>query len=407
MSGAQGMVPIIRGNKVTFRYHAPHAVQANVLGTFNHWDIVSGAMQRNGDGTWERTVDVPLEGSYDYKFLVDGEWILDPLNPDYGKDSKDRYNSRFMVTSSASGVDRLRGIAARLEAAPPGSGDPARAAALRDADAILQLPTAPHSRVLKDHFAERLVHLADTIRDCPGSLAGAVYCHGNVLKRAGRTIAVDAVTTRSVWGLYWDIPGKAIEAFCEACDALCITHLHPDHLDPLVVKHLLARGAPVFVPEELAGRFPEGVVPVPPDSTVSWEGWLITFHRGVHVYDERRMLVVRYLEVVAPDGFRMVHTTDHDYTQGVRTSGRVDLLVAKAGGVNPSVEGRERDAFLNLVAHVRPARFLAGHLNELGHPIRGGREPYGTGVAIVAEAGSQPAAGKGEVLHWGETWRLD
>ncbi len=401
------MVPGIKGNKVTFRFFAPQAAQVNVLGTFNHWDIVSGAMTRREDGSWEKTVDVPLEGSYDYKFLVDGEWVLDPLNPDYGKDHKDRYNSRFMVTTSASGVDRLRDLAATLAASPPGSGALQRAAALKAADGILQLPTAPHSRVLKDHFAERLSLLSGKLREGPPSLVGAVYCHGNVFKRAGRSLAVDPVTTRSVWGLYWDVPARVIEEFCGALDALCITHLHPDHLDPLVVKHLLARGAPVFVPEELAGRFPEGVVAVPVDSTVSWEGWLITFHRGAHVYDERRMLVIRYLEIVSPDGYRCIHTTDHDYTQGVRSSGRVDLLVAKAGGVNPSVEGREREAFHNLLAHLQPRRYIAGHLNELGHPIRGGREPYATGVSIVAGHETGGAGRIGEVLHWGETWQLD
>jgi L-ascorbate metabolism protein UlaG (beta-lactamase superfamily) len=396
------ITPHIRGNKVTFAYLAPNASMVNVLGTFNHWDLTSGVMTREPDGTWRRTVDVPLEGSYDYKFIVDGEWVLDPMNPDYGKDHKDRYNSRFQVTTSASAVDFLRAICAGLAAHPPGCRKPARWEVFRSADAILQLPTATHSRILKDHFIDRMTLLADQMSRKKESFAAGVYCHGYVLQMCGRTIGIDVVTTRSVWGMYWDIPSRTVEAVAAGLDALCVSHLHPDHLDYLVIKHLLARKCPVFVPEELAGRFPEGVIAVKTGETVKVHDWQVTFHGGVHVYDERRMLVLKYFELIAPDGRRIVHTTDHDYTTGIRYGGHVDLLIAKAGGVNPTFEGRGREAFRNLLLHVRPRLFIPGHLNELGHPIRAGREPYQTGIEIV-QAVVECA---GDLLHWGEQWTM-
>lgn len=394
--------PIIKGNKVMFRFQSESASMVNVLGTFSNWDLTGGVMDRNERGLWSRTVDVALEGSYDYKFIVDGEWVLDPGNPDYGRDAKERYNSRFLVTTSASAVDRLRSISASLLAHPPGCFRQERLETLRNADTILQLPTAQHSRVLKDHFVERMNFLGEAMQIKKQSFVGGVYCHGNVLQRSGKTIGIDVVTTRSVWGMYWDIPSKTIEAVADGLDCLIVSHLHPDHLDPLVIKYLIAKGIPVFVPEETVTRFPEGVIPVAADSTVEVHGWKITFHRGIHVYDERRMLILRYFELVAPDGFRTVHTTDHDYTTGVRHGGRIDLLIAKAGGINPDFESKGKEAFNNLLLHLKPGRYIPGHMNELGHPVRGGREPYRTGTDIVTSGSNS----LGDLLHWGETWEL-
>lgn len=394
--------PIVKGNNVTFRFESHTAAMVNVLGTFNNWDLTGGVMRRGDDGVWSCTIDVPLEGSYDYKFIVDGEWVLDPGNPDYGKDAKDRYNSRFLLTTSASAVDHLRAISAGLAANPPGSFRSERLEALKRADQILQLPTAAHSRVLKDHFVERMNLLGEETAKKDRSFVAGVYCHGNILQRCGSTIGIDVVTTRSVWGMYWDIPSKTVEAVAENLDALCVSHLHPDHLDPLIIKYLVARGVPVFAPEETLSRFPDGVRPVAADSTVEVNGWRIKFHRGAHVYDERRMLILRYFELISPDGFRTIHTSDHDYTTGVRHSGPVNLLIAKAGGINPDFEGKAKDAFRNLLLHLRPKRYIPGHMNELGHAVRGGREPYRTGVDIVA---SQPNL-LGDLLHWGERWEM-
>lgn len=390
--------PIVRGNKVTFQLESPKATMVNVLGTFNHWSLPDGAMARDASGVWRKTVDVPLKGSYDYKFIVDGEWILDPLNFDYGKDHRGRYNSRFMVDTSASAVDLIRNFSAGLDSHPPGCGRKERRNVLLEADRILQLPTAAHSRILKEHLDVRLQALASAVSRKELSFIGNCYCHGNVLQADGKTLGVDLVTTRTVWGMYWDIPAATVEALANGVDILCISHLHPDHFDPLLIKYLVARGVPVFVPEETEGRFPDGVRYVKANDTISMSGWRITFHRGQHVYDERNVFILRYFEIVTPSGKRIMHTTDHDYSAGLRTDGPVELLIAKAGGVSPLVA--DDIAFANLLNHVNPRRFLLGHLNELGHPVAGGREPYRTAIQMIERHPNVP----GECLHWGETW---
>ncbi|MBI4115907.1 MAG: AAA family ATPase [Candidatus Omnitrophica bacterium] len=61
---------------VLFQYLAPEAKEVFVVGDFNQWVGVP-LLRRNGNGCWQKVV--PLrKGGYRYKFLVDGEWQLDP-----------------------------------------------------------------------------------------------------------------------------------------------------------------------------------------------------------------------------------------------------------------------------------------------------------------------------------------
>lgn len=66
------------GNATFFLAGYPEAKKVVVTGSFNHWHTKEFKMKRVADG-WELTLDIP-EGSYEYKFIVDGEWMHDPAN---------------------------------------------------------------------------------------------------------------------------------------------------------------------------------------------------------------------------------------------------------------------------------------------------------------------------------------
>ena len=87
--------PEVNGNSVTFRYQGG-ANALYVAGTFNDWTQV--AMQNIGDDWWEVTINDIEPGSYQYKFVCDGNWESDPLN--YATISKD--NNSFFVVPGAS-----------------------------------------------------------------------------------------------------------------------------------------------------------------------------------------------------------------------------------------------------------------------------------------------------------------
>lgn len=62
---------------VEFLLELPKAKSAAVVGTFNGWDGARTPLSPGPKGKWKATVWLPA-GRYEYRFIVDGEWISDP-----------------------------------------------------------------------------------------------------------------------------------------------------------------------------------------------------------------------------------------------------------------------------------------------------------------------------------------
>ena len=63
---------------VTFALNAPNANRVMLAGTFNNWHGEK-TLLRKGKTGWETTM-LLKPGKYEYKFVVDGKWINDPIN---------------------------------------------------------------------------------------------------------------------------------------------------------------------------------------------------------------------------------------------------------------------------------------------------------------------------------------
>jgi 1,4-alpha-glucan branching enzyme len=71
---------VIRKNKseVTFVLRLAQPVKnVRVVGNFNAWDEKQGSMQKGKNGEWRKRLNLQ-PGRYEYKFVVDGEWQVDP-----------------------------------------------------------------------------------------------------------------------------------------------------------------------------------------------------------------------------------------------------------------------------------------------------------------------------------------
>ena len=63
--------------RVTFRLKRPGARTVAVAGTFNDWSASAARLRGAADGAW--SIELALTpGVYEYRFVVDGEWISDP-----------------------------------------------------------------------------------------------------------------------------------------------------------------------------------------------------------------------------------------------------------------------------------------------------------------------------------------
>ncbi|HVF55000.1 MAG TPA: DUF3471 domain-containing protein [Pyrinomonadaceae bacterium] len=87
--------PSVRGN-TTFRLKGHAEASVVVLtGSFNNWNQSQLLFAREGD-EWVCRLDLD-PGIYTYKFIVDGNWLLDPANPDTQEDEAGNVNNVLEV----------------------------------------------------------------------------------------------------------------------------------------------------------------------------------------------------------------------------------------------------------------------------------------------------------------------
>jgi hypothetical protein len=90
--------PSLKGN-TTFKLKGyAHANLVVLSGTFNNWDQSQYVFGREGD-EWVCRIDLE-PGKYGYKFIIDGNWILDPGNAVTEQDAAGNVNSILVVAKA-------------------------------------------------------------------------------------------------------------------------------------------------------------------------------------------------------------------------------------------------------------------------------------------------------------------
>ncbi|MCD6423078.1 MAG: glycogen-binding domain-containing protein [Elusimicrobia bacterium] len=88
---------------ILFSYNAPDAASVVIAGSFNNWNTNASPLKKNKNGIW--TIVLPLSsGTYQYKFVVDGNWVPDPNNPNTADDGYGGVNSVVNVKSNKEGL---------------------------------------------------------------------------------------------------------------------------------------------------------------------------------------------------------------------------------------------------------------------------------------------------------------
>jgi AMP-activated protein kinase-like protein len=91
--------PSLKGN-TTFRLKGyPEASIVALAGSFNNWNQTQFIFGREGD-EWVCRIDLE-PGKHAYKFIVDGNWLLDPANPNTEDDDYGVKNNVLLVTRDA------------------------------------------------------------------------------------------------------------------------------------------------------------------------------------------------------------------------------------------------------------------------------------------------------------------
>jgi 1,4-alpha-glucan branching enzyme len=63
--------------KVTFTVPAEEAKKVAVVGDFNNWNPKGSALKKLKNGSFKGTFDLPKDTTFEFKYLVDGEYLND------------------------------------------------------------------------------------------------------------------------------------------------------------------------------------------------------------------------------------------------------------------------------------------------------------------------------------------
>jgi 1,4-alpha-glucan branching enzyme len=83
--------------EVTFSLDRSGALEVYLCGDFNEWTPTSLRMIRDGSSDrWKKRLTLP-PGRYNYKFVVDGEWVHDPKASENVRNQHGSLNSIMQV----------------------------------------------------------------------------------------------------------------------------------------------------------------------------------------------------------------------------------------------------------------------------------------------------------------------
>lgn len=83
--------------EVQFELTVEPGSQVFVTGTFNNWSLTANPLKDNpGSGHCKATLDIP-PGTHEYKFIVNGTWIIDPACEEWVPNAYGSLNSVLHV----------------------------------------------------------------------------------------------------------------------------------------------------------------------------------------------------------------------------------------------------------------------------------------------------------------------
>lgn len=82
--------------KVSFSLHAPQAESVFLAGDFNQWNPRKHPLKKGSSGAWEACLMLTPD-TYEYKYIVDGHWQIDPVNNQICENSFGSQNSLVTV----------------------------------------------------------------------------------------------------------------------------------------------------------------------------------------------------------------------------------------------------------------------------------------------------------------------
>ncbi|MBN1782376.1 glycoside hydrolase family 88 protein [bacterium] len=191
-----------------------------------------------------------------------------------------------------------------------------------------------------------------------GAVVWHIQNHGFVVKTSSLTLGFD---------LYDYYNYQEFSILADLIDVYFISHEHRDHFSALLIDAMHALGKPVVGPAELPNspNFQNVSIHMNAGDNLTIAGCTVTAYDGGD-----HAVPVRLYEVVTPDGLKLMHTGDKEYTTGLPAVSGIDILMFDAWISVPAGERTDEtrsEGIRTIVNLYQPEVAIAGHTMELGH----------------------------------------
>ena len=270
-------------------------------------------------------------------------------------------------------------VDALLKENPPSSGNPAlaRKAALQLLDGIFHDTRLDGSKTLSQFMESRLSGLLEDMQKPleEGMKVYKLYNDGFIVKTKSVTVAFDLYRGGAMKESPSLISDETMQAIVAQCDIMFLSHNHPDHIDPVVVRMFTDMGKQVIAP----------------NNSLVGNKW-VTHIRSEQIIDKEFKTKGGKLDVKILPGHQsgdQYNEEDLTWLLDVKTKiPALDVLLINcwANRFSDTIEGFD------------PKLVITVHEKELGHTIDH-RESYWTSL-IKLEDVKKPSC----LMTWGEVY---
>ena len=235
--------------------------------------------------------------------------------------------------------------------------------------AVYRIPVQQYFRAQVD----QVIHELETTKVGKGVRIWKIYDMGFIARTQTVTLAFDLVTGITSGSPDFAMSAEQVEKLARQCDALLITHRHPDHADKVVATKFLELGLPVLAPAQVWKEDPISENIIHPER-VSGKIQALKLKKNtldLIVYPGHQMKSIdcNVYVLKTPEGIWLAHNgdqinegnfmTDWEWIDKIRNTQNVDVLMTNAWTTD----------IMRMVKGFNPKLVLPGHEIEMGHTV--------------------------------------
>ncbi len=279
-------------------------------------------------------------------------------------------------------------------------------------DAVFHEHFAVYRKPVQQYFraqVDKVIHELETAKVEKGVRIWKIYDMGFIARTKSVTLAFDLVTGITSGSPDFAMSPEQVERLAKQCDALLITHRHPDHADKVMASKFLDLNLPVLAPDQVwkndsisekishSERVAGKIQPLKLKKNM--------LEMIVYPGHQMKSIDCNVYVVKTPEGIWLAHNGDQinegdfmddwEWIDKIKDTQKVDVLMTNAWTTD----------IMRMVKGFNPKLVLPGHEIEMGHtvwdrlPYWGDDEYLGLNYAELKKS-KYPVV----VTTWGESY---